>query len=99
MLGKIARLAQTFLSETTVGDAKDAFEILNTLIEELEVKEDPDPIEVRLIANLYNFVEHLEIMRKNLTSYVTDSQNLSPGSTLGRLYESESIDGFKNLKD
>jgi len=99
MLGKIARLAQTFLSEATVGEAKDAFDVLQTLIEELEVKEDPDPIEVRLIANLYNFVEHLEIMKSNLHSYVKDSMDLMPGSTLGKLYDEESMDGFKNLKD
>ncbi len=98
MSGKIARMAQVFLSETTTGDAKDAFDVLHSLIEELEIKEDPDPIEVRLIANLYNFVEKLEIMKSNLHSYILDSQKHLPGNTLSRLYDEESLDGFTNLK-
>jgi len=90
MAGKIAQIAQSFLNELNSGDSVD---ILKVLIEELENKIDPDPIEVRLVANLLDFLERYEIMRSNIRSYITDSNDGNIGNKLSSLYENTSIDG------
>ena len=90
MAGKIAQIAQSFLNELNSGDSVD---ILKVLIEELENKIDPDPIEVRLVANLLDFLERFEIMRSNIRSYINDSNEGNIGNKLSSLYENSSIDG------
>jgi len=99
MPDKIARIAQTFLNEVTVQGGKEAFEIMNVLIEELENKPDPDPIEVRLVSNLHSFVTVFEALKLNLRSYVINSSDRT-GVKLQSLYENNSHDGgYGNLKD
>ena len=88
MSNKITRIAQTFLNEMSTGEVNDAFDILKHLIYELEEKADPDPIEVRLLANLCHFLEKYEIMKHNLQSYVRDFNHDLPGNVLSDLYRS-----------
>lgn len=96
MASKIAQIAQTFLNELNSGDSRESVDTLKILIEELETKTDPDPIEVRLVANLTDFLEKYEVMRSNVRSYVRDSQD-NPGHKLDSLYENRPAAGTSRL--
>jgi len=99
MSNTTGRLARSFLLELNQGNSKDAFEYLTNLLSELENKNDPEPTEVRLVAQIYSFVEKLEILKSNLGSYVTESLKNLPGNKLSDLWENTSIDGSaKTLK-
>ena len=79
----ITRVAQTFLNELSV----EAFETLSILAEQLESKEDPEPTEVRLVANIYEFIDKLKMLEMNLQSYVKNSNKQILGNKLESLYE------------
>jgi len=99
MAVKTAQLAKSFLGELQSGSAKEAFDTLSELIVELENKIDPEPTDVRLVAQLYAFVEKLEVIKGNLGTYVTESMDNLPGNKLSTLWGNSSLDGTsKNLK-
>jgi len=88
------RAAQLFL-EGLSKDSGNIVEDLKRLIEDLENKNDPEPIEIKLLENLYHFLENLTIVTNNISSYVKNSrQNLS-GTKLMSLYENTSHSIFK----
>jgi len=90
MSRQIAKIAQNFLSEVSKVDIREG---IQTLISELEEKVDPDPIEVRLIAQLYHFIENIELVKNNLRRYVEDFSEKTPGTKLSSLWENQSNDG------
>lgn len=88
------RTAQLFL-EGLSKDSGNIVEDLKRLIEDLENKNDPEPTEIKLLENLYHFLENLTIVTNNISSYVKNSrQNLS-GTKLMSLYENTSHSIFK----
>ena len=90
MSRQIAKIAQNFLSEVSKVDISEGIQMLIT---ELEEKVDPDPIEVRLIAQLYHFTENIELVKNNLRRYVEDFSEKTPGTKLSSLWENQSNDG------
>ena len=82
--GKIARI---FLEQIQSKPNKSAFETLTSLVNMLENKPDPEPVEMHLIESIYSFLEQLRRMESNLKSYVQDTKKL-PGNKLASLYES-----------
>lgn len=93
-MNKPERAAQLFLEGLSM-DSDGTISRLKKLIEELETKNDPDPIEMKLLENLYHFLENLTIVSNNVSSYVKNSrQNLS-GTKLMSLYENSSHSTFK----
>ena len=88
------RTAQKFL-EGLSGDSS-AFKSLKQLVEDLENKKDPDPVEIRLLDNLYSFVENLKILENNIRSYVKDSRQNLPGTKLTSLYENIPFSAFSD---
>ena len=82
-----SRIAQRLL-ESFTGDP-DTTEEISQLLQELENKNDPDEIEIRLVQNLYHFLEKMKILEHNLTSYINDSNNKLLGSKLDSLYEQQ----------
>jgi hypothetical protein len=85
----LSRIAQKFLSELSIDPS---FSTLNELIELLEEKIDPDPIEMRLVENLYNFHEKLKLLENNLQTYVKKMRENLPGNKLENLYTNTSFD-------
>ena len=78
-----SRLAQIFLQEMK---SNDSFEKLDTLIESLESKNDPEPVELHLLETLYQFQEKLKITESKLNSYIIKSRENTPGNKLDSLY-------------
>jgi len=84
--------AKTFLEGLHSKELRNTFEHLQGLIESLENKNDPDPIEIKLVDNIYSFLEKLNILESNINSYSKDAFNLT-GSKLSSLYEDISSNG------
>jgi len=92
------KTAQRFLEGLNSTPTKDTVSLLIRLVEELETKHDPEPTEIRLVQNIYSFVEKMKILENNLRSYVKESRNL-PGNKLASLYEDISYDGNSIWRD
>jgi len=84
--------ARIFLEGLHSKELKDTFEHLQGLIESLENKNDPDPIEIKLVDNIYSFLEKLNILESNIKSYSNESFN-NAGNKLSSLYENISSNG------
>ncbi len=84
--------AKMFLEGLHQSDTKNTFEQLKDLIEVLENKIDPDPTEVRLVNHIYAFIEKLNVLENNLSSYAKESTNQT-GTKLSNLYENISYNG------
>jgi len=89
--------AKTLL-ESLNGGTYDTADSLKALLEQLEDKIDPDPVEINLASSLYMFLEKLQIVKHNLTSYISDSEE-SLGSKLDSLYERNSGVGTSKIFD
>ena len=81
------RTAQLFLESLSSDGSKNTFETLTRLVDELENKVDPDPIEVKLLENIYHFLEKLKILENNLRTYSKEFNKDLPGTKLSDLYE------------
>ena len=88
-----SKTAQFFLENFNSTQTQNTFDILAKLLESLETKHDPDPTEIRLVQNIYEFVEKLRTMEENIRSYSKEFQNKLPGNKLSSLYEEISNTG------
>jgi hypothetical protein len=88
-----ARTAKLFLESLQNEQVKDTFEYLTRLVDQLENKEDPDPIELRLLESIYMFLEKLQILQGNLKSYSRDFKDIQKNK-LSDLYDEGSIDNI-----
>lgn len=84
--------AKMFLEGMHSNNTRSTFEQLTGLIELLENKPDPDPIEIRLVENMYAFIEKLNILESNLNSYSKEGGK-TMGNKLTSLYENISHRG------
>lgn len=84
--------AKIFLEGLHSEKTKSTFEHLQGLIDILESKNDPDPIEIKLVDSIYSFLEKLNILENNITSYSKEAMN-PYGNKLTSLYESISTTG------
>jgi len=78
-----------FLNELNSQEVRSAFEFLRTILENLEEKNDPDPIEMEIVDAAYQAIEKLTMLENNLRKYVTDENKTLLGNTLNNLYESD----------
>lgn len=76
-----------FLNELDSKEVKSAFEFLNTIVENLENQDDPDPIEMEIVDSAYQTLEKLNVLKNNLRTYVRQENKSLPGSRLLDLYE------------
>lgn len=79
------KIAQRFLQEM---NSNDFFTNLDVLIESLEEKIDPDPLEIYLLETLYEFKQKLKITESKLNNYVVKSKDSLPENKLDSLYNS-----------
>ena len=84
--------AQRFLESLEGLSREDecSLDILITLMEDLETKNDPDPIEIKLLDNIYNFTEKFRILENNIKSYVKNSRKNLIGNKISSLIEDSS---------
>ena len=95
----LAKLAKRFLNELHSEGTNNTIETLTYLNEQLENKHDPDPIEIKLSANINDFIERLKILESNLRSYVKDKNIKSYSNKLSELIEKTSYDGNRLFID
>ncbi len=93
MTDNLIKLAQSFLNELASEDFKDALAMLQTFTEGLEVKNDPDHVEIFLVENIYNFMEKFKVMENNIRQYVIETNNKTNSTNkLAFLYETDELD-------
>jgi hypothetical protein len=76
-----------FLNELNSEEVKSTFEFLSTILENLEEKNDPEPIEMVIVDSAYQAIEKLNILENNLRKYVNDENKTLLGNRLNDLYE------------
>jgi len=79
-------IVANFLNELNSLDVKETFGILQTILEVLETKGDPDPVEIEIVDVGYQVMEKLNLLEAALRKYVTDNRVLT-GNKLHSLYE------------
>ena len=84
--------AKVFLEGLHSDTTKNTFDHLMGLVESLENKDDPDPIEIKLVDSIYSFIEQLNLLEGNIKKYSTENVQ-SVGSKLSSLYEDISYNG------
>ena len=94
MPNDLSRVAQKFLEEL---GSDPALLTINEFIELLEEKEDPDPIEIRLIESLYAFNEKARLLENGMRTYIKKIREVLPGSKLQDLYDDTSFDGSGSI--
>ena len=87
-----AKTAKLFLESMQIEQVKDAFQYLSKLVDQLENKKDPDPIELKLLESIYLFLEKFQILKGNLKSYSRDFTKSITKNKLSDLYENTSPD-------
>lgn len=85
------RLIFKFLRELNSREVKDSFQSLSYLLEFLENKADPDPIEMQIVDAAYQTLENLKLLEGFLKKYTGESDQLK-GSKLQRLYDDSGSD-------
>jgi len=93
---RLNKIAQKFLSELHSAEVTLAFETLALLNEQMETKNDPDPIEIRLVESIYHFIEKLKTLEHNIQSYVEDTSEV-PSNKLEDLYDREPAVGMSDV--
>ena len=84
-------LAFRFLRELHSSDIQETFEALDSLLEHLENKDDPDPAEVQIVDSAYQTLEKLKLLEGLLKNYVGES-GVAKGNQLEKLYKKTPID-------
>ena len=93
---RLNKIAQKFLSELHSAEVNVAFETLALLNEQMETKDDPDPIEIRLVESIYHFIEKLKTLEHNIQSYVKDTDEI-PSNKLEDLYDRKPAVGTSDV--
>jgi len=70
------KLAFSFLSDLHSDNVKETFESLSNMLEALENKNDPDPIELEITDVSYQLVEKLNLLAELLKKYVIENDVL-----------------------
>lgn len=83
-MNQSTKLVKRFLNEMK---STESYELLDTLITELEETCDPDSIDIYLLETLYQFKEKLKITESKLTSYLIKKRKKTSGDKLDELYD------------
>ena len=81
------RLMQRFLIKLNSTEVRETFDILTTIIENLENKNDPENFEVHIFNNASNIIELLSLLEEGLKEKVNEKFNKNK---LQQLYEKSS---------
>ena len=86
-------LAKKLLNELS-GDDVEFFDSINSLLEVLENKPEPNQSEIHLTTLLYQITEKVKLLEAHLREYSTDKNSMS--NKLSSLYENS--DGYGTSK-
>ena len=81
------KTARSFLDQLVSESGKMTYETLSILLDQLENKNDPEPEEMRLVEQIYNFMEQLKRIENNVRSYVKNTSEEPLGTKLSNLYD------------
>lgn len=93
-MSSLDKLAVSFLSELHSDGIKNTFESLSNMLEALEVKDDPDPIELEMVDTSYQLIEKMNLLSELLKKYVNEGDILI-GDKIQSLYEGNSLSLFE----
>jgi len=96
---KLKKLVSNFLNELNTEDHKQVFNSLNMLLEHLENRDDPEPIELQIVDSTYQLLEKLNDVQSLLRKYQKNINKNLPGNKLTSLYENNKSKGSNILFD
>jgi len=85
-----------FLNELNSNEMKSLMDHLASILESLESKDDPEPIEMSIVNEAYQTIEKIKVLESSLRTYVNEGGTLD-GDKLNDLYESSDINGTSKL--
>ncbi len=91
-------LVVNFLNMLNSAPVKDSFSCLSTLVESLENKNDPEPIEMEIVDAAYQVMEKLNLLQSAMKTY-KNSQKVLTGNKLTDLYGKNKGSGTSTLFD
>lgn len=75
-----------FLNELNSDEVKNLMQHLTSLLEDLENKNDPEPIEMTIVNEAYQTIEKIKVLESALRNYVKEGGSLD-GDKLNKLYD------------
>ena len=93
-MSQLDKLAFSFLSELHSDNVKNTFESLSNMLEALEIKNDPDPIELEMANVSYQIIEKVNLLSEILKKYVNDNEILL-GDKIQSLYDDNKVTLFE----
>lgn len=81
------------LNELNSEEVKLLFEHLSKFLNELEDKNDPDPIEVQIVDAAYRLMEQVQLFESYMKQYALEGKKDLLGSKLDKLYNSGRVSG------
>jgi len=93
-MSHLDKLAFSFLSELRSDSVKNTFESLSNMLEALEIKNDPDPIELEMVDTSYQLIEKMNLLSELLKKYINENDVLL-GDKIQSLYDSNAITLFE----
>lgn len=85
-MSNINNIIVRFLQELHSSKVQETFESLAVLLDQLENKEDPDPVELKIVEITYQTLEKLKYLDEILRKRVGTIQDF-PGTRLQELYD------------
>jgi len=93
-MSQLDKLAFSFLSELHSDNVKNTFESLSNMLEALEIKNDPDPIELEMADVSYQIIEKVNLLSDILKKYVNENEMLL-GDKIQSLYDDNTVTLFE----
>lgn len=93
-MSQLDKLAFSFLSELHSDNVKNTFESLSNMLEVLEIKNDPDPIELEMADVSYQIIEKVNLLSDILKKYVNENEILL-GDKIQSLYDDNKVTLFE----
>lgn len=88
-----------FLNELNSESMKSALSSLSKLLEDLEIKNDPEPIEMEIVSTAYQLIENLSLLQAAMRKYQNSESDILTGSKLTNLYKGNKSSGSSILFD
>ena len=85
-MSRTTKLAFKFLRELNSKDVQESFETLAILLDYLETKDDPEPVEVQMVDTAYQALEKIKMLEGLIKRHVGESNNILKGNKLASLY-------------
>ena len=85
-MSQTTKLAFKFLRELNSKDMQSVLESLEVLLDYLESKNDPDPVEIQMVDTAYQALEKLKTLEGLMKRHVGESNKVAKGNVLDKLY-------------